>query len=119
MKQKNDSPKILLFTRQPELMHGELLRSQGFQVDVVRTLAEASSLIQSRRYQLALLTVNENSKDALEFCEESKKTAPQTLVALLRSGRVHIPKSECPDDVLETDFNPAKFIRQVNDLVAP
>jgi DNA-binding response OmpR family regulator len=112
----NTRNKILLITDQTELLYGELLRSAGFEVDTVKSIEQAWEALPQNAYELALVSCAGNAADALEFCDEVKKSHPNTRVALLTSWHVHVPKNECPDDVIRRDYNPQNFISQVSEL---
>jgi DNA-binding response OmpR family regulator len=112
----NTRNNILLITDQTELLYGELLRSAGFEVDTVKGIEQAWKALGENNYELALVAVTENAADALEFCDEVKKSHPSTRVALLTSWHVHVPKNECPDDVIRRDYNPQNFLSQVSEL---
>jgi hypothetical protein len=66
---------------------------------------------------LILVAVTENVDEALEFCEETKDTMPHAKVALITSWHVHVPRTECPDDVIRKDYNPQNFLNSVSELL--
>jgi len=55
---------------------------------------------------------------AEKLCGEIKKAQDEVLVAFACNWRVSID-SDCPDDIIRTEFNPEAFIAGVRQLMNP
>ncbi len=74
----------------------------------------------ARHYDLVLIDVEgETGIPAAEhMCSEIKTAQPEQLVAFVCNWRVAI-MTDCPDEILRTEFNPAAFAQGVRDIVSP
>lgn len=112
---------ILHFCRREMLrpLRDQILRISGFEVDSTLDDAEALSLFRSKEYDLVLVDVEGESaiKDAEHLCSEIKTAHPKQLVAFVCNWRVAI-QTDCPDEIVRTEFDPAAFVKGVRDIVA-
>lgn len=71
-----------------------------------------------RAYDLVLVDVEGESgiSEAERTCSEIKTAQPGQLVAFVCNWRVAI-QTECPDEILRTEFDPAAFVDGVRDIV--
>lgn len=100
-------------------LRDEILRLSGFKVDSALEPAEALANFRTRPYDLVLVDVEgENSiAEAEALCGELKTEKPNQLVAFVCNWRVAV-LSDCPDDVVRTEFNPDAFVKGVQDVLA-
>ncbi len=74
----------------------------------------------SRQYDLVLIDVEgETGIPARRaLCSEIKTAQPEQLVAFVCNWRVAI-MTDCPDEILRTEFDPAAFAQGVREIVPP
>ena len=101
-------------------LRDRILALSGFQVDSTLNHTEGLSMFWSRHYDLVLIDVEgETGIPAAEhMCSEIKTAQPEQLVAFVCNWRVAI-MTDCPDEILRTEFNPAAFAQGVRDIVSP
>ncbi|GAC1418603.1 MAG: hypothetical protein NVSMB62_10500 [Acidobacteriaceae bacterium] len=100
-------------------LRDQILRLSGFTVDSALEPAEALASFRSRPYDLVLVDVEGESgiPEAEALCGELKTEKPTQLVAFVCNWRVAV-LSDCPDDVVRTEFNPDAFVKGVQDVLA-
>jgi DNA-binding response OmpR family regulator len=100
-------------------LRDQILRLSGYDVDSTCVVAEALSLFAARSYSLVLIDVEgENGiTEAEQLCSDVKTAHTQALVAFVCNWRVAI-LTDCPDDIVRTEFNPAAFLAGVQDILA-
>lgn len=95
-----------------------VLATHGY--DVVSTLSvdEAYSLYQKQLFSLLLIDVEGDNriKAAERLCQVVKKDRPGQKVAFVCNFRVSV-ESDCPDEIIRSEFNPAAFVRGVHQLL--
>lgn len=76
-------------------------------------------MFRTKKYDLVLVDVEGESaiKGAEHLCSEIKTAHPKQLVAFVCNWRVAI-QTDCPDEIVRTEFNPAAFVEGVSDIVA-
>jgi DNA-binding NtrC family response regulator len=91
-------------------LRDHVLRLKGFDVDSAVTYKEGLSLFWGRDYDLVLIDVEgENGVESAEsICAEIKSAQPEQLVAFVCNWRV-ANLTDCPDEVVRTEFDPAAF----------
>ena len=101
-------------------LRDRILALSGFQVDSTLTHTEGLSMFQARQYDLVLIDVEgETGIPAAEhMCSEIKTAQPEQLVAFVCNWRVAI-MTDCPDEILRTEFDPAAFAQGVREIVPP
>jgi hypothetical protein len=101
-------------------LRDRVLTLQGFDVDSTVNHAEGLSMFWGRHYDLVLIDVEgETGIPAAErMCSEIKTAQPEQLVAFVCNWRVAI-MTDCPDEILRTEFDPAAFAQGVRDIVPP
>jgi response regulator RpfG family c-di-GMP phosphodiesterase len=101
-------------------LRDRVLALSGFQVDSTLSHNEGLSMFRSRPYDLVLIDVEgeEGIPAAENLCSEVKTAQPEQLVAFVCNWRVAI-MTDCPDEILRTEFNPAAFAQGVRDIVSP
>ena len=101
-------------------LRDRVLTLSGFDVDSTLSHAEALSMFWARQYDLVLIDVEgETGIPAAEhMCSEVKTAQPEQLVAFVCNWRVAI-MTDCPDEILRTEFDPAAFAQGVRDIVPP
>lgn len=99
-------------------MRDQILRISGFDVDSTLSYEEGLSMFWARHYDLVLIDVEGESgiKDAEHLCSEIKTAQPGQVIAFVCNWRVAI-LTDCPDEILRTEFDPAAFVDGVRDIV--
>lgn len=100
-------------------LRDQILRLSGFAVDSTLSTAEGLSLFWSKAYDLVLIDVEGEQKvqEAEQMCSEIKTAQPEQLVAFVCNWRVAI-LTDCPDEILRTEFDPQRFVSGVRGMVA-
>jgi DNA-binding response OmpR family regulator len=115
-----DLPAILHVCKREMLrpLRDQILRVSGYDVDSTLSVAEARSLFLSRSYNLVLIDVEgeHGIPEAEQLCSEIKAARHEQLVAFVCNWRVAI-LTDCPDEVVRTEFDPAAFVKGVRDLI--
>ena len=101
-------------------LRDRVLTLSGFHVDSTLSHIEALSMFWGRHYDLVLVDVEGETgiSQAEHLCSEIKTAQPGQLVAFVCNWRVAI-MTDCPDEILRTEFDPAAFARGVRDIVLP
>ena len=100
-------------------LRDQVLRLNGFQVDSAPSHREGMLMFWSHQYDLLLIDVEgENGiADAERMCSEIKRAQPEQLVAFVCNWRV-ANLTDCPDEIVRTEFDPAAFAQGVSNIVA-
>jgi hypothetical protein len=101
-------------------LRDKVLSLSGFHVDSTLTHAEGLSMFWSRQYDLVLIDVEGESgiPAAEHMCSEIKTAQHGQLIAFVCNWRVAI-MTDCPDEILRTEFDPAAFAQGVRDIIPP
>ena len=99
-------------------LRDQILRISGFEVDSTLNCDEGLRMFWARGYDLVLIDVEGESgiADAERICSAIKTAQPGQVVAFVCNWRVAI-QTECPDEILRTEFDPAAFVDGVRDIV--
>ncbi|SNS79065.1 hypothetical protein SAMN05421770_102341 [Granulicella rosea] len=99
-------------------LRDQILRISGFEVDSTLSAKEGLMKFWSRPYDLVLIDVEGESavSEAEELCSQIKTAQHQQLVAFVCNWRVAI-MTDCPDEILRTEFDPGAFVDGVRDAV--
>jgi len=99
-------------------LRDRVLALSGFHVDSTLSHSEGLSMFWERQYDLVLIDVEgETGIPAAEhMCSEIKTAQPEQIVAFVCNWRVAI-MTDCPDEILRTEFDPAAFAQGVRDIV--
>ena len=100
-------------------LRDQILRISGFDVDSTTSVEEALSAFWSRHFDLVLIDVEGQAgvPDAERLCAEVKTAQHQQLVAFVCNWRVAI-HTDCPDEILRTEFDPEAFVGGVRKTLA-
>jgi DNA-binding response OmpR family regulator len=116
----NHQPAILHICRREMLrpLRDQILRLSGYKVDSTLNPAEALTIFQSATYDLVLVDVEGESgiHDAETLCSNVKTANPNQLVAFVCNWRVAI-LTDCPDEILRTEFDPKAFVEGVRTML--
>ena len=111
--------KVLLIDRDARLGHVRclVLQSQGYEATCVTDASTVLNSWISKTYDLVLVDVEGVSgiADAEHLCSEIKTAQPGQRVAFVCNWRVAIA-TDCPDDILRTEFDPTAFVEGVKDI---
>lgn len=101
-------------------LRDRVLTLSGFDVDSTLDHAEALSMFWGKQYDLVLIDVEGETgiPHAEHLCSAIKTAQPEQLVAFVCNWRVAI-MTDCPDEILRTEFDPAAFAQGVRDIVPP
>jgi hypothetical protein len=101
-------------------LRDHILTLSGFDVDSTLSYNEGLSMFWARQYNLVLIDVEGETgiAEAERVCSEIKTAQPEQLVAYVCNWRVAI-MTDCPDEILRTEFNPAAFAQGVRDIIPP
>jgi hypothetical protein len=99
-------------------LRDQILRNSGFDVDSCLSFTEGLSLFWGRQYDLVLIDVEGETAihDAEHLCSEIKTAQPEQLIAFVCNWRVAL-QTDCPDEILRTEFDPQAFVDGVKDMV--
>lgn len=100
-------------------LRDEILRRSGFRVESTANMAEGLNRVKSENYDLVLVDVPNSDAIARAeaLCSDIKTADPQQLVAFVCNWFV-AGKTDCPDDVLRTDFDPQRFLAGVQTILS-
>ena len=117
-----ERPAILHICRRATLrpLRDQILRLSGFTVDSTVDAAEGLALFWGRTYDLVLVDVEgeEGIGEAEHLCSEIKTAQHTQKVAFVCNWRV-ATLTDCPDEILRTEFDPAAFVAGVRSAVLP
>jgi len=101
-------------------LRDRVLTLSGFHVDSTLSHTEALSMFWARHYDLVLIDVEGETgiPQAEHLCSEIKIAQHQQLVAFVCNWRVAV-MTDCPDEILRTEFDPAAFAQGVREIVPP
>lgn len=118
--QEIDQPAILHICKREMLrpLRDQILRRSGYHVDSTLSLDSARSMFLSRPFDLVLIDVEgeHGIPEAEQLCSEIKTARQEQLVAFVCNWRVAI-LTDCPDEIVRTEFDPAAFVSGVRDLL--
>ncbi|GAA3768503.1 hypothetical protein [Terriglobus aquaticus] len=99
-------------------LRDQILRLSGFQVDSTLDWKEGMEMFWSRHYDLVLIDVEGEQQvpNAEHLCSEIKTANPEQLVAFVCNWRVAV-MTDCPDEILRTEFDPRRFVSGVKKMV--
>jgi DNA-binding response OmpR family regulator len=118
--QTGQSQQILHICRREMLrpLRDQILRISGFNVDSTINASDGLSMFWAKPYDLVLIDVEgeDGIPEAEHLCSEIKTAQHQQLVAFVCNWRVAV-MTDCPDEVLRTEFDPGAFVNGVRDIV--
>ena len=116
---QSDRPAILHMCKREMLrpLRDQILRVSGFDVDSTLSAAAALAMFSTRSYGLVLIDIEgeHGIPEAEHLCSEIKTACPEQLVAFVCNWRVAI-LTDCPDEIVRTEFNPEAFVAGVNKM---
>jgi DNA-binding NtrC family response regulator len=101
-------------------LRNDIFRLNGYEVTSTLDIKNALTLYRQRPYTLVLVDVEGEGRVAAaeHLCGEIKDENPDQMVAFLCNYRVAIT-SDCPDEIIQAEFNPAAMIKGVKQLFVP
>ena len=99
-------------------LRDQILRLSGFVVESTLSVDEGIKMFWARQYDLVLIDVEgeKGIPEAEHLCSTIKTAQPEQLVAFVCNWRVAI-LTDCPDEILRTEFDPAAFVGGVEEIV--
>ena len=97
----------------------QILRISGYTVESTCDFSEGLSFFHQHPFDLVLIDVEgeEGIHAAERFCSEIKTIHHGQRVAFVCNWRVAI-LSDCPDEIVRTEFDPAAFVKGVAEAFA-
>ena len=115
-------PSILHICRRETLrpLRDQILRLSGFIVDSTISSVDGLAMFWNRHYDLVLVDVEGEAGvgEAEHLCSEIKTAQHLQKVAFVCNWRV-ATLTDCPDEILRTEFDPAAFVAGVRGVVIP
>jgi DNA-binding NtrC family response regulator len=95
-------------------LRDDILRLEGFDVVSTIFLSDGPRLFAERPFDLVLVDVEGQGRvpEAEKLCGDIRTLHPGQKVAFVCNYLVSI-ESDCPDDIIQAQFNPAAFIEGV------
>ncbi len=95
-------------------LRDRILRLHGFEVVSTLSLKETPVIFQRQPFDLVLVDVEGQGRvpQAEQLCAEIRELHPGQKVAFVCNYQVSI-ESNCPDDIIEAEFNPEAFVEGV------
>ena len=121
--QQQDEKKMILHVCRREILRpirDEILRLSGFAVESTCHRSEAIEMFQANSFELVLVDVegDDGVEHAEHLCVEVRTMHPGQLAAFVCNWRV-ANLSDCPDEILRTEFDPDAFVAGVKKLLGP
>lgn len=114
-------PLILHVCRREVLrpLRDEILRLSGFEVDSTMEAQSGLAMFWARSYDLVLIDVDGEAgvPEAELLCSEIKSAQHTQRVAFVCNWRIS-SLTDCPDEILRTEFDPDAFARGVRRAIA-
>lgn len=120
---ESDQPAILHVCKREMLrpLRDQILRVSGYQVDSTLSTEDALTKFAGGKNSYALVLVDVEGErgipEAEHLCSEIKTADPAQPVAFVCNWRVAI-MTDCPDEIVRTEFDPAAFVKGVRDILA-
>jgi CheY-like chemotaxis protein len=101
-------------------LRDQILRISGYSVVSTCDYSESLSLFHKQPFDLVIIDVEgeEGVHAAERLCSEIKTAHHGQLVAFVCNWRVAI-LTDCPDEILLTEFDPAAFVAGVRETLNP
>ena len=101
-------------------LRDEVLRVNGFQVESTAEAGAALKRLAQKDFDLIMIDLESEQRipEAEALCADVKTANPNQLVAFVCNYRVAL-QTDCPDEILRTEFDPAAFAQGVRDIVTP
>jgi DNA-binding response OmpR family regulator len=113
-------PTILHVCRREMLrpLRDQILRLSGYKVDSTLSPTEGLSMFNSASYALVLVDVEgeDGIAEAETLCSQIKTAKSGQLIAFVCNWRVAI-LTDCPDEILRTEFDPKAFVEGVRAMI--
>ncbi len=99
-------------------LRDQILRLSGYSIESTCDFREAITLFRQRSYDLVIIDVEgeEGIHEAERVCSEIKTIHHGQLVAFVCNWRVAV-LTDCPDEILRTEFDPAAFVAGVREML--
>ncbi|QEE28755.1 response regulator transcription factor [Terriglobus albidus] len=101
-------------------LRDQILRLSGYEVDSFMSVDEGRSSFWQKQYDLVLIDVEgeRGVPEAEALCAELRAAQPEQLIAFVCNWRVAM-MTDCPDEILRMEFDPASFVEGVKEIVKP
>lgn len=96
------------------------IKKQGYEIDIVRTILEAQSLWQDRKYDLVILDVSLPDGSGYNLCKEIRKTSKVPIIFLTAADEetdIIMGLDIGGDDYITKPFKLAVFLSRINALL--
>ena len=92
-------------------LRDQILRLHGFDVVSTLSMEEALAIFKGRPFDLVIVDVDGQGRVPLaeRLCSDIRELRPAQKVGFVRNYLVSI-QSDCPDEIIQAEFNPAAFV---------
>lgn len=99
-------------------LRDRILNLHGYGVVSTLSVVEAEDLYAKSRFDLVLVDVEGDGRipQAEKLCEDIRQRDPEQKIAFICNYRVS-KISDCPDEIIRSEFNPDAMIEGVKDLL--
>ena len=99
-------------------LRDRILTLHGYSVISTLSVTEAEDLYAKSRFDLVLVDVEGDGRipQAEKLCEDIRHKDPEQKIAFICNYRVS-KISDCPDEIIRSEFNPDAMIEGVKDLL--
>ncbi len=101
------------------LLRDDILKLHGYEVVSTLSLEEAPEIFDRQPFDLVLVDVEGQGRvpQAEHLCAEIRTRHPGQKVAFVCNYLVSI-ESDCPDEIIQAQFNPVAFVEGVDRMFA-
>jgi DNA-binding NtrC family response regulator len=116
-----DGPQSILHVCSRETildLRDQILKLHGYNVESTLSLDQALQYATAREHDLVVIDVEGDGRipAAEKLCNDIKKLRPGQEIVFICNYRVSI-ESECPDEVIRSEFNPAAMIEGIQAIL--
>ncbi|MBB6142066.1 DNA-binding NtrC family response regulator [Silvibacterium bohemicum] len=99
-------------------LRDQILKLHGYNVESTLSLDQALQYATAREHDLVVIDVEGDGRipAAEKLCNDIKKLRPGQEIVFICNYRVSI-ESECPDEVIRSEFNPAAMIEGIQAIL--
>ena len=112
---------ILLVCNEPSfrVVLGDLLREEGYEVDVCRDLDGAKRELQQTGYELVIVNLLGSGDAALRACHDLRSIRAEQKIAFIRGPWANIPPEACPHYLIPLQKSPRELLGKVAQILGP
>jgi DNA-binding NtrC family response regulator len=96
---------------------GDLLRKEGYEVDVCRDLNGAKKQLRRDSYELVIVNLFDGSDAALHACKELRSIRPEQKVAFIQGRWTAIPAEACQHYLIPLQENTRDMLAKLAEVL--